>query len=95
MSANFGVSEAKDYIYRMRNAVGSHLVDPHSVYCGREGHLRFARECGYALNDFNESGKREILGSSYGAIYVIGCNLKPILDASEWISEMRKQIGKW
>lgn len=92
MSAKFGKEKAIDYMQRMRNAVGTHLINPDDMYYGRDGHLRFARECGYALNDFNEEGKQEILHGSYGMIYVTGCNLKPILDAKEWMSEMRKQI---
>ena len=75
---------------KMRSAVGRHLNDPDSIYYGKDGHLRLARECGYALNDFCETGQREILSGSYGMIYVIGCNLKPILDAKEWINKMEK-----
>lgn len=93
--AKAGKVEALDYMYRMRNAVGTHLINPDDIYAGKEGHLRFARECGCALNDFNEEGQQEILHGSYSSIYVIGCNLKPILDAGEWISEMRTQLGKW
>lgn len=92
MGANFGKEKAIDYMQRMRSAVGTHLIDPSDMYYGRDGHLRFARECGYALNDFNEEGKQEILHGSYSSVYVIGCDLKPILDAKEWTEEMRKQI---
>lgn len=92
MSANLSIDKAKDYIHNMRNAVGCHLINPDSVYFGKEGHLRFARECGYALNDFDKQGQEEILHGSYSGIYVIGCNLKPLLDASEWTKEMRKQL---
>lgn len=42
------------------------------------------------LNDFNEAGQKTILSGSYGMIYVTGCELKPILDAKEWIEEMKK-----
>jgi len=87
-----GVTEARDYLNKMRNAIGYHLINPDSVYYGKDGNLRLARECGYALNDFNNEGQQEILHSSYGMIYVIGCNLKPLLDAKEWINEMSKQI---
>lgn len=87
-----GVTEARDYLNKMRNAIGDHLINPDSVYYGKDGNLRLARECGYALNDFNNEGQQEILHSSYGMIYVIGCNLKPLLDAKEWINEMSKQI---
>jgi hypothetical protein len=87
-----GLTEARQYLNSMRNAIGDHLINPNSIYYGKEGNLRLARECGYALNDFNTEGQQEILHSSYGSIYVIGCNLKPILDAKEWITEMSKQI---
>lgn len=87
-----GKVEAQNYMSCMRSAVGVHLIDPDSIYAGRNGHLRFARECGYALNDFNEVGKLEILRGSYSSIYVIGCHLNPILDASEWIKEMKTQM---
>lgn len=92
MSANFGKEKAIDYMQKMRSAVGTHLIDPESIYYGREGHLRLAREFGYGLNDFNEDGKQEILHGSYSVVYVTGCYLKPILNAKEWIEEMRKQI---
>ena len=88
----FGVEEARDYMTRMYNAIGDKLINPHSIYSGRDGHERLAREFGYALNDFNEEGRQEILHGSYSAIYVRGCNLKPILDAKEWIRIMKQQI---
>lgn len=56
----------------------------------KNGHLRLARECGVALHDFDSAGQKAILAGSYGMIYVSGCNLKPILNAKEWISEMQK-----
>ena len=68
-------------------------MNPNSVYYGREGHLRLAKECGIALRDFDTRGRREILSGSYSAIYVAGCNLKPILDAKEWITAMRSMIS--
>ena len=86
----FGIKEAEDYMSKMRSAVSNHLNNPDSMYYGKDGHLRLARECGVALNDFDEAGQKEILSSSYGMIYVIGCKLKPILDAKEWTSEMEK-----
>ena len=86
----FGIKEANEYMTKMRSVVSRHLNDPDSIYYGKDGHLRLARECGYSLNDFNETGQREILSGSYGMIYVIGCNLKPILDAKEWIEEMKR-----
>jgi hypothetical protein len=87
-----GVKEAVTYMQSMRGVIGSHLINPNSIYYGVCGHLRFARECGCALNDFDEEGQQEILHSSYSVIYVTGCNLKPLLNAKEWITEMSKQI---
>ena len=75
---------ANNYIYNMRNAIGNKLIEP-GTYSEREGHLKLAREIGYALADFNDKEIKHIKASSYGGIYVIGCNLKPILDAKEWI----------
>lgn len=86
----FGIKKADEYMRKMRSVVGRHLNDPCSIYFGREGHLWLARECGYVLNDFDEVGQKEILSGSYGMIYVTGCELKPILDAKEWIEEMKK-----
>lgn len=89
-----GKTEARNYMHEMGQAVMQHLLKEEGLYSNRDGHLRLARECGYALNDFTSEGQREILHGSYGQIYVIGCNLKPLLDASEWINEMRSQIKK-
>lgn len=79
------MEKANNYLYEMRNAVGNKLVEPGWGYQEREGHLKFAREVGYALADFNEKEIKHIIGSSYGQIYVTGCNLNPILDAKDWI----------
>lgn len=90
--AKCGKAEAVQYMHEMRQATGTHLVNPDSMYFGKQGHLRFAREMGHCLNDFNTEGQNEILHGSYSSVYVIGCNLKPLLDAKEWNAEMRKQI---
>ena len=81
---------------KMRQAICSnnHLLNPDSIYSGKEGHRRLAREVGYALNDFSEKEQKEILHSSYSSIYVIGCNLKPVLDAKEWIELLSSQIKR-
>ena len=83
---------AKKYLNNMDNAIGTVLIDPNSIYYGREGHERFARECGYALNDFDEADQKEILAASYGKLYVKHCGLKPLMDAKEWIGIMQSQI---
>ena len=87
-----GIIEAREYLSKMRNAIGDKLVNLDSIYHGKDGNLRLARECGCALNDFNAEGQQEILHSSYSVIYVIGCNLKPILDAKEWTGEMEGRV---
>lgn len=86
-----GIAEAKAYLQQMRAAV-PYLHNSESPYFGRQGHLRLARECGAALNDFTEEARQEILTCSYGMIYVTGCALRPLLDATEWIAEMQRQI---
>ena len=87
-------TNTQDYMDRMYNAIGTTLIDGNPIYGDRDGHLRLAREIGYALNDFTEAEQREILTSSYGTIYVRACRLKPILDAKEWTAEMRKGAGE-
>ena len=85
-----GIEEAVRSMVEMRAAAKSHLNNPDSIYYGEEGHLRLARECGYALRDFDKAGQAHILHGSYSVIYVSGCSLRPILDAKEWMNEMRK-----
>lgn len=75
---------AQEYMNEMYNAIGDKLVNPSSIYFGREGHIRLAREIGPALTDFLEKDRKEIIHGSYSIIYVRCCNLKPILDAKEW-----------
>lgn len=44
-----GITEAREYLNKMRNAIGDKLINQNSVYYGKDGNLRLARECGYAL----------------------------------------------
>lgn len=90
----FTVGDAIRYMNAMRNAVGDKLVNPNSIYSGKTGHQRFARECGYALNDFDEAGREEIVHGSYSSIYVRCCNLRPILDAKEWINLLLSELKR-
>lgn len=60
-----------------------------SPYYGKNGHIRFAREIGVALYGFDDRSMEEILKSSYSVIYVRATNLKPILDAKEWIKYIK------
>lgn len=87
-------NEARMYIDNMKNAgnISRLFLEPSGLYFGKEGHKRFAKESGYALNDFIEADQKEIPQILYGAVYVVKCNLKPLLDAREFISIMRSQI---
>ena len=78
---------ANDYMGQIYSACEDKLISG-GLYGGREGHLRLAREIGYALNDFDLNGQKTIISGSYSTIYVRACVLKPILDAKEWISEL-------
>lgn len=89
------MERVNDYMNKMYIAIGDKLINPDSVFGGREGHLRMAREIGVALADFTEKEQRELLTSSYSSIYVRGCRLKPILNNDEWIAEMKKGYNKW
>lgn len=82
----------KEYMDNIRNAAGTKLVESDGLYSGREGHIRFAHEVGYALNDFGVKEQDELLHSSYSNVYVRACFLKPILDAGEWIGLLQSQI---
>lgn len=86
--------DAERYLDNMDSVLGDQLMNPNSMYSGRKGHERFARECGVALNNFDERDRREICQSSYGKLYVKHCALRPILDTREWTDIMMSQIMK-
>lgn len=71
------------WMRKTANTAQRHLNDG-EYYGGKDGHMRFAKACGIAVYDFGEYGEKNI-GSTYGAVYVIACGLKPILNAKEWI----------
>lgn len=83
-----GIEDAKKYMFAMRDALQC-LHDPGNMYYGRDGHLRLARECGYALDDFTDEAQKVILQGSYSIIYVTRCDLRPILGAAEWLIEVQ------
>jgi len=60
------------------------------LYSGKEGCLRLAREYGRGLADYPEKEALEALRASYGLICVIGYNMKPPIDAKEWVNEVEK-----
>ena len=82
----------REYMDNIRNATGTKLIESDSLYFGREGHIRFAHEVGYALNDFDVKGQEELIHSSYSNVYIRACFLKPILYAGEWIGLLQSQI---
>ena len=82
----------KEYVSRLTSVIGTMLIDPQSLYSGKDGHIRFAHEVGDALNGFTNDEINEFMHSSYSTIYVKYCNLKPILDAKDWIKHL--EIGK-
>lgn len=83
--------KAKDYMNSIRSVLETKLIDPNSVYAGKQGHERLARETGYALNGFSEKEQKEIIHSSYSTIYVNKCYLRPLLDVKEWINILCSQ----
>ena len=91
---NTTLENAKRYLSLMAEAIGTKLIDGHALYSGIEGHKRIAREIGIALGDFCEIGQKEILSSSYSAIYVKCCALKPLMDAKDWCAEMKTGFEK-
>lgn len=82
---------ALNYLDSMDRAIGCQLL-PGGAYEGREGHEKFARECGYALNDFCRADRKEIVPASYGKLYVKHCGQEPVLGAKEWASIMYAQV---
>ena len=68
--------------------------DPTGPYSGREGALRLAREYGYGLAEYPEKEAFDALGRSYGMICVIGYDLKPPLDAKDWVREVQKEMKR-
>ena len=71
-----------DYMQRVVNAASRHCLGKDGLYQGQEGAERFARECGPALLDFDNS--ELLVGSTYGGICVRAYGLKPPIDAKEW-----------
>lgn len=62
----------------------------HTIYSGKTGARRIAREYGVGLADFSEDEARRFIRNSYTMVCVVGYNLKPPIDAKEWISEVQK-----
>ena len=69
------------------------LMNPDCMYYGKQGALRLAREYGYGLAAWGEHEYNDEVGASYGKLLVRLSNLKPPIDAKEWIGEIRKSIN--
>ena len=63
-----------------------------TIYEGKEGALRLAREYGFGLA-FYDNGKQEVV-NSYSALAVRVYNLNPPLDSGEWNKEVEKARQK-
>lgn len=78
----------QNWMCAVRTAARRHCVGD-GLYAGADGAKRLARECGPAILDFGEYGKKN-MGATYGAICVIAYDLKPPIDAKTWLQELRK-----
>lgn len=77
------------WMRRTAMAASLHCYSSDSVYFGPEGAKRLGRECGPALLDFGEFGIDNI-GATYSAICVIAYQLKPPIDAKDWLAAVRE-----
>ena len=84
--------QAQDWMRQLHKActANGHLIRPESLYeYTRADHMKFAREIGYGLQDFDVPGQKEILSSSYSVIYVRACQLRSLLNAQEWVQGLK------
>lgn len=81
--------DAREYTAAVRNAISLIHRDCH-LYQGEEGAKRLAREYGAGLSDFPEKEAWEALRASYTELCVRGYDLRPPIDAKEWIAEVMK-----
>lgn len=87
---------AQEYTDNLLNALSQYIFNNQGfgLYEGKEGCLRLAREYGYGLKDYPEKGRLSTIHSSYSCLCVRFYNLKPPIDAKEWIKEINKVINK-
>lgn len=83
--------------YWMRSVASAAMhqcLDPDGLYYGSEGCKRLARECGYAIPDFSQDKRTQddYISLTYSTICVTAYNLKPPIDAKDWLDNMR--IGR-
>ena len=77
-----GHKEFSDYMQRVVSAAGRHCLEQDGIYRGKDGAMRFARECGYALPDFENPAS--LVSSTYSGICVKAYYLRPPIDAKVW-----------
>ena len=77
------------WMRRTAMAASAHCYSPDSLFYGPEGAKRLGRECGPALLDFGEYGEKE-MGATYSAICVIAYQLRPPIDAKDWLAAVRE-----
>lgn len=87
---------AQEYTDNLLNALNIYINNNqgYGLYEGEEGCLRLAREYGYGLKDYSEKEQLNIIHNSYSSLCVIFYNLKPPINAKEWITEIDKVINK-
>ena len=77
----------------MRTAASAamrHCHDEDALFYGVDGAKRFGREIGPALLDFPDAEP----SATYSGICVIAYNLKPPIDAREWLNSVREGMEK-
>ena len=90
-------SENELYCKKLYDAImrNLELVYDDGIYAGKEGCLRLAREYAYGLLDYHDEKQiREDIQASYGVLCVRVYNLRPPVDAWEWVREIKKAMGK-
>jgi hypothetical protein len=65
-----------------------------TMYRGKEGAKRFAREMGYGFNDFPRSQHAGAITASYNEICVPMYG-KGTISKKEWVDEIKSQISKY
>ena len=82
----------QEYMESVYDALKSNYSNMREFYDGKKGALRLAREFGYGLNFLSSKEQKNILSSSYSFLCVRFYDLRPPIDAKEWIDEMLSQI---
>lgn len=93
MSKTAMTKTAKEYMENVYHALMGNRKNLMQLYEGKNGCLRLAREFGYGFNDFPKDQHRDIISSSYGYLCVRFYNLKPPVDAKDWVKEIISQIN--